>query len=59
MTPDERARFEEHEKEESKEWWWKSWTGVKVLPCPDQSMRKLFTTTRGVWTSGLPLREVE
>jgi hypothetical protein len=43
-----RERFEEHEREESKKWWWKAWTAVKVLPCPDQSRRKLFESLIGL-----------
>ncbi|WP_157637026.1 hypothetical protein [Burkholderia ubonensis] len=28
--------------------WWPPWTGVKVLPCPDQSMRKVFESLIGL-----------
>lgn len=28
--------------------WWPLWTGVKVLPCPDQSMRKVFESLIGL-----------
>lgn len=38
-------RFIEHCK--CKEWW-PHWTGVKVLPCPDQSMRKVFESLIGL-----------
>lgn len=37
------ARFSEHRKNK----WWKHWTDVKVLPCEDQSSRKLLESLLG------------
>lgn len=38
-------RFTEHSRRAT---WWPLWTGVKVLPCPDQSMRKVFESLIGL-----------
>ncbi|WP_165645976.1 GIY-YIG nuclease family protein [Bordetella bronchiseptica] len=38
-------RFTEHSRCAQ---WWPFWTGVKVLPCPDQSMRKVFESLIGL-----------
>ncbi|WP_155624723.1 GIY-YIG nuclease family protein [Burkholderia vietnamiensis] len=40
-----KARFAEHQR---KALWWRSWSRVKVLPCPNQSMRKVFESLIGV-----------
>lgn len=44
------ARFREHEKKQKQKSnaWWPSWTRVKVLPCPDQTMRKVFEALIGL-----------
>lgn len=39
-------RFCEHEKKDPA--WWGHWTAVKVLPCPDQSIRKVFESLIGL-----------
>jgi hypothetical protein len=38
------ARFDEH-KEKS---WWSNWKAVKVLPCPNKAMRKVFESLIGL-----------
>ena len=38
-------RFREHSKNRD---WWKHWTRVKVLPCPDKAIRKLFESLLGL-----------
>ena len=38
-------RFKEHRKKQN---WWSDWTEVKVLPCPDQTMRKVFESLVGL-----------
>ncbi len=38
------ARFDEH-KEKS---WWSAWKAVKVLPCPNKAMRKVFESLIGL-----------
>ncbi|WP_272545882.1 GIY-YIG nuclease family protein [Burkholderia cepacia] len=40
-----KKRFGEHKKKAP---WWRDWTRVKVLPCPNQSMRKVFESLIGV-----------
>lgn len=40
------ARFTEH-RDKGVEWW-SNWTGVKILPCPDKSMRKFFESLIGL-----------
>lgn len=37
------ARFSEHKKSK----WWKQWSDVKILPCEDQSSRKLLEAMLG------------
>lgn len=37
-------RFGEHIRQS----WWLNWTQVKVLPCPNQSMRKIFESLIGL-----------
>jgi hypothetical protein len=39
-------RFKEHAKDEQT--WWPEWTRVKVLPCPAQSIRKIFESLLGL-----------
>ena len=43
-------RFQEHEKKQKQKAnaWWPSWKRVKVLPCPDQAMRKVFEALIGL-----------
>jgi len=38
-------RFTEHKKKQP---WWSCWKRVKVLPCPNQSMRKVFESLIGL-----------
>lgn len=38
-------RFFEHKKRAN---WWEHWAGVKVLPCPNQSIRKYFEALIGL-----------
>lgn len=38
------ARFREHKKTP----WWVDWEAVKVLPCPNKAMRKLFESLIGL-----------
>ncbi|MBJ9897949.1 GIY-YIG nuclease family protein [Burkholderia cenocepacia] len=40
-----KVRFDEHKRKAS---WWSSWRRVKVLPCPNQSMRKMFESLIGL-----------
>ena len=40
------ARFAEHEKDGQP--WWPDWHAVKVLPCPNQSIRKIFESLIGL-----------
>ncbi|WP_296508408.1 hypothetical protein [Rhodoferax sp.] len=40
------ARFDEHEKDGQP--WWPDWHAVKVLPCPTQSIRKIFESLIGL-----------
>ncbi|MBU9194689.1 GIY-YIG nuclease family protein [Burkholderia gladioli] len=40
-----KVRFSEHKRKAP---WWRRWDRVKVLPCPDQSMRKVFESLIGV-----------
>jgi hypothetical protein len=39
-----RERFSEHDQQP----WWQYWERVKVLPCPNQSMRKIFESLIGL-----------
>lgn len=38
-------RFDEHIKKQS---WWPCWSRVKVMPCPNQTMRKVFESLIGL-----------
>jgi len=40
------TRFKEHQRKKQK--WWPHWTRVKVLPCPNQSVRKIFESLIGL-----------
>lgn len=45
-----KVRFNEHEKGRYKKTlsWWSDWDDVKILPCPNKSMRKIFESLMGM-----------